>query len=283
MLDVLAPRPLIAGIALSLALLLTACGGAPPTPTAVPAAAPASTPTSAPPAPASTPTSAPAAPASTPASAAATKPANPSSPAPAGTATAAPAAAPTAAAATPAGGLRLTLVKDGSEARYKAREVLVGQTLPNDAIGATRDITGTIVLGPNGQIVADQSKVIVDLRTLKSDQGMRDGFLQRTTLNTAQYPNAEFVVKDAEGLPWPLPTTGEASFKLRGDLTLRGVTRPAIWEVTAAFTAQEITGRATTAFTMADYNIPVPQVPRVVSIEDQIRLEIDFKASRSAG
>jgi polyisoprenoid-binding protein YceI len=282
MLDVLAPRPLIAGVALSLALLLTACGGGVPTPTTPPKAAEPTQPATATPAsaPPSAPTAPATAPASTPASAAATKPANPANSAPAGTATAAPA---TAAAPAPAGSIRLTLVKDGSEARYKAREVLVGQTLPNDAIGATRDVAGTIVLGPNGQIVAGQSKVTVDLRTLKSDQGMRDGFLQRSTLNTSQFPNAEFAVKDVEGLPWPLPTSGEARFKLRGDLTLRGVTRPATWDVSATFTPQEVSGRATTVFTMSDFDIPVPRVPRVASIEDQITLEIDFKASRTAG
>lgn len=204
-------------------------------------------------------------------------------PAGASTAPASAALAPTAPAANPSGtsAIRLTLTPDGSEARYRAREVLAGQTLPNDAVGSTRQVTGTIVLGPDGTVV-DQSKISVDLRGLKSDQSMRDGFLQRSTLNTAEFPTAEFVPAEAKGLPWPLPTTGEATFQLIGTLTVRGVTKPATWEVTAAFAPQEVTGRATTSFTMADFDIPKPSVPRVASIEDQLRLEIDFTAARTA-
>jgi polyisoprenoid-binding protein YceI len=240
-------------IALTLTALLAACGEA-ASPTAAPAKPAATATTASPTAPTAAPTTA---------AVPTTKPA----------ATPAPASA--------AGGVRLTIVADGSEARYKAREVLAGQTLPNDAIGATNGVAGAIVLGPTGTVVKDQSKITVDLRNLKSDQGMRDGFLQRSTLSTDQYPNAVFVPSEAKGLPNPLPTTGEATFQLLGDLTLRDVTRPATWEVKATFAPEGVIGLATTAFMLADFSIPKPSVPRVASIEDQITLELAFKAARA--
>jgi polyisoprenoid-binding protein YceI len=254
-------RPTLVLIALTLTALLAACGGA------------------------ASPTAAPAKPTEAPKPAAATAPATTTAPA-ATTAPATVAAAATKPAATPApagavGGVRLTIVADGSEARYKAREVLAGQTLPNDAIGVTNGVAGAIALSPTGTVMKDQSKITVDLRNLKSDQSMRDGFLQRSTLNTDQYPNAVFVPSEVKGLPSPLPTSGEATFQILGDLTLRDVTRPATWEVTATFSPEGVTGLATTAFMLADYSIPKPSVPRVASIEDKITLELAFKAARA--
>jgi len=51
---------------------------------------------------------------------------------------------------------------DGNEARYRVREQLVGFDLPKDAIGATKAITGRIVIGPDGKVVKEGSKVFSD-------------------------------------------------------------------------------------------------------------------------
>ena len=58
----------------------------------------------------------------------------------------------------------------------------MGKDLPNDAVGATNAITGTILAYPDGRIVKDSSKIVIDVRTLKSDQSRRDGFLQRIAI-----------------------------------------------------------------------------------------------------
>src|SRR5438067_764111 len=83
------------------------------------------------------------------------------------------------AAATP---IRFVIGPTGNEARYRVREQLMGANLPNDAIGKTSDITGTILAYPDGRIIKDSSKIVVNLKNLKSDKDRRDGFLQRRTL-----------------------------------------------------------------------------------------------------
>lgn len=185
------------------------------------------------------------------------------------------------AAAVPAGGARLTIAADSSEARYRAREQLAGRNLPSEAIGSTKAVTGTILLGPNGTIVRDGSKITIDLRTLKSDESRRDNFIQRSTLETTKYPQAEFVPTEARGLPNPLPTSGEATFDLTGDLTVHGTTRPSIWKVTARFSPAEIAGTATTTVKLEDFGMTPPRVGPVLSIEETLGLEIDFRAARS--
>src|SRR5207302_5344080 len=111
----------------------------------------------------------------------------------------------------------------------------VGVDFPNDAVGATKEITGQIVVGADGKIVADQSKITVNVAGLKSDRDRRDAFLRRTTLTTDSFPTVTLVPRAFEGVPQTWPDTATISFQLVGDLTVRGVTRPTRWQVTARF------------------------------------------------
>jgi polyisoprenoid-binding protein YceI len=175
---------------------------------------------------------------------------------------------------------RLTLVKDEAEARYKAHETLANQRLPVEAIGRTRDMTGSIALTTDGRIAPDGSKITVVLNNLKSDERLRDRVVG-DVLQTKSFPYAEFVPREIAGLSG-LPPSGEASFKLAGDLTLHGVTRPATWEVTAQFAPGEVNGKATTVITLESFDMKRPILGPVLSIEQNLTLELDFKATRGS-
>ncbi|MCS6802997.1 MAG: YceI family protein [Chloroflexota bacterium] len=194
--------------------------------------------------------------------------------------TAPPAATPTPAAQPAAGEVRFVIATGSSEARFRVTEQLAGRNLPNDAVGATKEVSGTVVLRGN-QVVAEQSRITVDMRTLRTDQAQRDNFIQRNTLETDRFPTATFVLREIRGVPIPLPTSGQYTFQLVGDLTIHGVTVPATWETTATFTPQQVSGQAKSAWKFADFNLTQPRVPLVLSIEDNIRLEIDFVATRA--
>lgn len=191
---------------------------------------------------------------------------------------AATAVAPAAAPASSAGGstTKWTLDPAASQALFKAREQLAGKDLPNDAIGKTNAVQGAIVVDKQGAIVADQSKFQVDLNSLTSDQGRRDGFIKQSTLNTAQYPTAVFVPNAVQGLPSPIPDNGEGKFQLTGDLTLHGVTKSWTWDIAVQKAGNKLTGTATTIIKLTDFGMTPPKVPVVLSIEDNITLEIDF-------
>src|ERR1019366_6494096 len=66
-------------------------------------------------------------------------------------------------------------IAEGTKASYRVKEQLAGLNFPDDAIGATESVTGSLVLAPDGSINSAQSKLTIDLRTRKSDQDMRDG------------------------------------------------------------------------------------------------------------
>lgn len=178
-----------------------------------------------------------------------------------------------------AGRTTFVVVSAESEARYRVREQLVGVDLPSDAVGRTRAITGALVL-EGGQVVSEASRFQVDLRTLTSDQARRDNFIRRNTLQADQYPYAVFVPREVRGLPSPLPSSGEHSFQLIGDLTIRDVTRSVTWEVRARVEGDRVIAQARTQFTFADFNLQPPRVPVVLSVDETIRLEVDLVLQR---
>ncbi len=254
-------------------MLLSACGGSP-------AAEPSTT------APASStaaPSSAPATPAAsaagspTTAGSASSKPAASASAKPAGSA-----ATSSATSATPAaGGIKLTIAPDAnSQVDITVREILAGATVKTDAVESSKAVSGTIGLDAGSKVSPD-SRLTLDLRTLKSDRNVRDGFIKgRFVLNTDQFPNAEFVPKEVQGLT-SVPATGEATFKLLGDATVHGVTKPMTWDVKATFDGQTVKGEATTDFKFADFSISVPKVPSVAELEDGGKIKVTFQAARA--
>jgi polyisoprenoid-binding protein YceI len=174
-------------------------------------------------------------------------------------------------------------IAEGTTARYKVREQLAGISFPSDAVGTTQGVTGTIVINPDGSIDAAKSKLTVDLRTLKSDQQMRDGYIQGRTLETEKFPLLEFVPKRVVGLPAPLPSGrgAQSGFELIGDMTLHGVTKEVTWQVVAVFGNDQVGGRATTTLLFPTFNLTKPTLARLMSVEDKIELEIEFRCKRS--
>ena len=188
--------------------------------------------------------------------------------------------AKSAAAAKTAAPIRFVIGPTGNEARYRVQEVLMGATLPNDAVGVTKSVSGTILAYPDGRIVKDSSKIVIRLDSLKSDKDRRDGFLRRRTLETEKHPTVELIPTEIRGFNGKLPASGTVTFQLLGDLVLKGVSRPTVWNVTARADGQDVAGTATTAFTFKDAGLDQPKVPVVLSVADTIKLEYDFRFQR---
>lgn len=166
-----------------------------------------------------------------------------------------------------------------SEARYIAEEELAGVGA-NTAIGKTNTIDGAFLFDAEGNPIPC-STVYVDVRTFESDSSRRDNFLRGNTLQSDQYPLAEFVVTSVEG--FTMPADGEeTTFTLVGNFTLHGVTKTMAWSVTASKSGDTLKGTAKSQFDMADFNIEKPIVGSVLSIQDTIQLEIDLVATNSA-
>ena len=142
-----------------------------------------------------------------------------------------------------------------AKGRFKVTEQLVGIDFPSDAVGTTEGITGTLVIGPDGS-VGSQSKITVDLRTLKSEQEMRDGYIQRATLETGKFPMLEFVPTKFQGMPVPLPSPPQAQavgFQLIGNMTPPRHRWPR--GASSRRCEETVAGRATTTVLFSDLNM----------------------------
>jgi polyisoprenoid-binding protein YceI len=173
------------------------------------------------------------------------------------------------------------VVANGTKADYRVREQLAKLNAPSDAIGTTTGVTGQIVIGADGKIVSDQSKLVVDLTKLQSDSNMRDGYIARGTLETSTYPTATFVPMAISGLSSPLPTSGQQSFQLSGNLTIHGVTKPITWTVTTQVSGNDVTGSATTSFKFEDFGMSPPQSMMVLSVVDNVTLEVTLHLTKA--
>ena len=191
-------------------------------------------------------------------------------------------ATPTATTATTASAAASTwTVASTSKAVVSVREQLVGVSLPSDAVLTATGGAGTFALKPDGTFSTD-SKISFDLTTLSSDSRDRDNFVKQDTLNTRQFPKAEFVPTNAAGLTLPLASTARFTFSLTGNLTIHGKTKEVTFNVVAKRNGSDLSATATLAptVTFGDFGMSAPSVPfRVVSVVDEIRIVVELTAT----
>ena len=267
---------LIAGILL--AAFLVACAGEPEVPTAAPQptaeSAPATTaPAAATTAPEPTDTAAPA-----PTEAMAATEAMPATETP----TEAPAEPPTAKAMS-SGAAAVFTLGEGTIARYRVEEELANTGF-FIAVGETQDVAGSIAFDADGGVVAEESRIEVQAATLTTDSGRRDGYVRNRTLETDTYPEVVFVTTSIEGLPDSIAdASGHAHVHITGDLTVKDQTREITWDGDIDFQGDgTASGAVAVEFTFEDFGMTKPSVAIVLSVEDTIRLELDFVGAITA-
>ena len=196
------------------------------------------------------------------------------------TATPAPAAAPTATAEpqAPAAASRVfEIIPAESEARFKINEVLRGQ--PKLVIGVTTGVAGQLSVDPANPGATQVGEITVDAGTLATDENNRNRAIRNFILQTGQYPSVTFKPTEITGMPASVAVGQPFSFQIAGDLTIRDITGPVVWDVTVTPESDtRIKGLATTIIPRDDFNLAIPSVPFVASVEEQVALELDFVA-----
>jgi polyisoprenoid-binding protein YceI len=186
-------------------------------------------------------------------------------------------AAPAAGRSAP-GGTRYVLVQDKTEALYRARETFVNQPAPVEAVGRTNDVEGEIVLDGPGVLRGQVVGMRIDLRTLVSDQTRRDNFIRQNTLQTDQFPYAEFRSTEPAG-PGTVAPGQEATFQIKGLMTIKGRERPITWEARARLDGTTIVGNARARIKLTDFGLEPPRLA-ILSVEDDMTWEIGLVAEQ---
>jgi polyisoprenoid-binding protein YceI len=180
------------------------------------------------------------------------------------------------------GGQAFRIISERSEAAYFADEQLAALPVPSTAKGSTTAITGEFYLSDDGLDLdtSRESRFTVDLRSIKSDQALRDKRVHEVGLETARFPTATFVVSGITGVDPALAEGAEQTLQLSGMMDLHGVQRELTWEVKARREGGVMTALATVTFQFADFNIPVLNIANFVSAQDDVTLQVQIVAQR---
>ncbi len=150
-----------------------------------------------------------------------------------------------------------------------------------ETVGSTREVAGSLQLKLDGPEPAIAGQFTVNLRSLTSDQERRDRRIRTNDLQSDTYPIAELRTQAVEGAPTNYNEGDEASFKLHGDLTIREITRPATFDVTATLEGDTIAGVATTTMRMTDFGFNPPAFANILSVEDEFTVRLEFTLRES--
>ena len=157
----------------------------------------------------------------------------------------------------------------GSLAGYRVEEILFGQRVT--AVGRTSDVTGEVAIEV-GTVTA--ATFTVDMSTVASDEGKRDNQFRTRIMDVLNHPTATFVLTEPIVLPpGALGGLEDAVVAATGDLTLRGVTKPVVLDVSARLAGGSIEISASTEIVFAEWGIPDPSLPGI-STEDRGVLEV---------
>ena len=168
---------------------------------------------------------------------------------------------------------------EGTEARFFINEILLGSA--NTVEGVTSAVSGTIMINLENLHETEIGLVRIDARTLTTDSETRNRSIQRRILLSALDQNRfiDFTPTTLIGLPDQVTIGEPFTFAVVGMLKIREFSRSETFEMeVTAISESEIQGFGTTTIRYADYDIIIPNVEPVAGVEDEVRLEIEFKA-----
>jgi polyisoprenoid-binding protein YceI len=155
---------------------------------------------------------------------------------------------------------------------------LANVSTPGAVEAKTTAVDGGIVLSSDGTLTA--AAFNVDLRELHSEDPKRDASLAGEGLETDTYPSATFVLTEPVKIPEMPKSGGHVNMKVKGNLTLRGVTKPIELQLQGSYLRGalpllEIVGSA--PIRLSDFEIVPPDVAGVVKVDDHGELTVHLQ------
>ena len=163
-------------------------------------------------------------------------------------------------------------VGDGSTAGYRVDEVLNGTDVT--VVGSTDQVSGTVTVDGTSVTAAD---ITVDVASIATDSGNRDGYCRDTAMEGGTYPTAEFTL--TEPVDAAVPADGEvATVTATGELTMHGVTQTVEVPLQAALSGDGVQVSGSIPVTFSDYGVDAPSLG-FVEVEDQGTVEFLVSAT----
>ena len=180
-------------------------------------------------------------------------------------------------AATPDGTWRVS--GDGASfVGYRVNEQLAFLRSPNEAVGRTTAVTGTMEVARD---TVEQVRIEADLTQLTSDEPRRDNAIRQRGLESERFPTATLELAE----PIKLASTPAQGEEVRGQgtgrLTVHGVTREVDLDLRGRWTGETIQVAGQLPVTMSDFQIEPPRFGPVVSIENSMAVDLNLVFERA--
>jgi len=180
-----------------------------------------------------------------------------------------------------------TIVPSASNAAYLVDEEFFAGALAKlgieaglaDVVGRTQEFEGQFTINFDDlSSLEGTNHFTVKLNTLTTDQSRRDNWIRTDGPRFNDFPLAEFTATGLEGAPESYAEGEEVQFKLLGDLTIREITQPIAFDVTARVEGDTVTGVATADLKMTDFGIEPPNFANTLSVANEFQVRIEFTA-----
>ena len=171
--------------------------------------------------------------------------------------------------------------QDASEVEFNINEVLRGEDFT--VVGKTNQIAGDILLERDNLSNVEVGTIRINARTLKTDNPNRDGAISRIILKSEQdqFEFIEFEPTPITGLPKTADEMTKTGVKITGNLTIAGATKEVTFNGFLNLLSEEqISIFVQTTVLYKDFNLTIPEVPFVASVEDEVILKANINAFR---
>lgn len=152
-------------------------------------------------------------------------------------------------------GTQFWITTEGSEVGYRVSEVLFG--IDTEGVGRTEDVTGSVTLIDT---TMTEAEFTVDVASMKSDDGRRDGQFRGRIMETQTFPTASFTLTSPIDLGVTATEGATLDTTISGELTMHGVTNPVSFEIAAKIEGNRLGVIGTIPITFVDYDIVDPSI-----------------------
>jgi polyisoprenoid-binding protein YceI len=177
-----------------------------------------------------------------------------------------------------AGAVLFTIVPEESEARYIIDEILNNN--PFTVVGVTNQVGGQISIDFADPSKTQIGEIVINMRTFRTDNPNRDRAVNGFILNTADHEFSRFLPTSIDGLPTAVTFGAPMEMQIAGDMTVQGTAYPVVFDASITPVSEtRIEGLASLVINYADLGVSIPRLPpQVASVEEDMRLELEFVA-----
>jgi len=170
-----------------------------------------------------------------------------------------------------------SLDPENSEARFLLNEVLLGKD--KQVVGDTSQVTGDISFDLANPQATTVSVITINAADITTDDNRRNNQIRGRILQTEDFPDITFAPSSITGLPESVVVGDSFDVQMTGMLTIAGSSLEKTFDVSVKVLSEaELSGQGSTVITHKEFNLNIPRVPIVASVEDDVRLELDFRA-----